>query len=184
VHRTGILELLESYCRRFPDEESIIEQYRAFVTGHSDCFERSLNVGHVTGSAWLLDSTGTRALLTHHKKLDKWLQPGGHADGDSNVLNVCMKEALEESGLPAIRFVSRQLLDIDIHLIPARNNEPQHHHYDCRFLLQSAGSDHYRVSDESHDLCWAKLDEIDGYNPEISMARMARKSRLVRINQS
>lgn len=151
----------------------------AFVNDNVDCFERSLTLGHVTGSAFLLDSTGEQVLLTHHKKLGKWLQPGGHADGVTDVREVSMQEAKEESGLPDIGFFTEELLDVDIHSIPARGDEAEHFHYDCRFLLQSTGSDEFAVSDESHDLSWVPLDEVGAYNDEESIARMVAKTKRV-----
>ena len=149
----------------------------SFIESHTDCFERSLSIGHITGSAWLMDENYERALLTHHRKLDRWLQPGGHADGQSDVLAVAMREAEEESGLGEIELVSDSLFDIDIHLIPARGNEAEHFHYDCRFLLRSVGSDQYSVSEESHDLAWITLANMSRYTTEVSITRMVDKVR-------
>ncbi|HAK50535.1 MAG TPA: nucleoside triphosphate hydrolase [Gammaproteobacteria bacterium] len=116
-------------------------------------------------------------MLTHHRKLDRWLQPGGHADGQSDVLAVAMREAEEESGLWEIEPVSDSLFDIDIHLIPARGNEAEHFHYDCRFLLRSVGSDQYTVSEESDDLAWILLSDMASYTSEVSITRMVDKVR-------
>lgn len=149
----------------------------SFVEANKDCFERTLSIGHITGSAWLMDENYERALLTHHRKLDRWLQPGGHADGQSNVLAVAMRESEEESGLAEIEPVSDSLFDIDIHLIPARGNEAEHFHYDCRFLLRSVGSDQYTVSEESDDLAWILLSDMASYTSEVSITRMVDKVR-------
>ena len=153
----------------------MVDRYIDFVRSHEDCFERSLAVGHVTGSAFILDSGGERVLLTHHRKLDRWLQPGGHADGVSDVMRVAMVEAEEESGLVSLAFVHPRLFDVDIHEIPARKSEAAHFHYDCRFLIRSTGSDDYVVSDESHDLAWVPLLDIERYTSEESILRMVSK---------
>lgn len=174
-HRQPLLALLAAYRGAYPEESAMVQRYIDFVTAYEDCFERSLLIGHVTGSALILDSTGEQVLLTHHRKLDRWLQPGGHADGETDIYRVAMSEAEEESGLESIKFVSRQLLDVDIHLIPARKNEPEHYHYDCRFLLQSAGSDTFVVSDESHDLAWVPMEDIQRFTTEESILRMITK---------
>ncbi len=155
------------------------ERLEQFVLNNEDCFQRSLLIGHVTGSAWILDKNREKTLLTHHRKLNKWLQPGGHADGDNQVSRVAMREALEESGLIDLNLVSNEIFDIDIHLIPARKNEPEHYHYDCRFLIQCIGDETYTVSDESHDLAWIPLVEINKYTDEPSIMRMVEKSRQV-----
>ncbi len=176
MNRRPLLSLLEVYLLKYPDESEIVERYIAFVEDNPDCFERSLTIGHVTGSAFLLDSNCEHVLLTHHKKLDKWLQPGGHADGVTDVREVCLQEAEEESGLEAIDFVTPELFDVDIHLIPSRGSEHEHYHYDCRFLLKSAGSDAFVVSDESHDLKWVHLNQVLNYNDEASIERMVNKA--------
>lgn len=177
--RSALLNLLSHYGEQYPDEAETVFRYRDFVNAHEDCFERSQSLGHVTGSALVLNASGTSVLLTHHRKLNRWLQPGGHADGDSDVLRVAQKEADEETGLEKIDPVVVTLLDVDIHAIPARGAEPEHFHYDCRFLLRSAGSDEFTVSEESHDLAWVPMDQIEDYTDEESILRMIHKARLV-----
>ena len=176
-NRQPLLQLLTDYVARYPDESGMVQRYLDFVEANPECFERSQLIGHVTGSAFLLDSSCKQVLLTHHAKLDRWLQPGGHADGESHVASVAMQEALEESGLPDIEFVTPELLDVDIHAIPARKDEPEHFHYDCRFLLKSSGSDQFTVSEESHDLAWVPFDSVTRYTDEESILRMLSKTR-------
>ena len=175
-NRQPLLQLLNDYVARYPGESGMVQRYLDFVQANPNCFARSLLIGHVTGSAFLLDSGCKQVLLTHHAKLDRWLQPGGHADGESNVASVAMQEALEESGLPDIEFVTSELLDVDIHAIPARKDEPEHFHYDCRFLLKSSGSDQFVVSEESHDLAWVPFESLTRYTDEESILRMLAKT--------
>lgn len=177
MHRNQILGLLKTYRRRYPAESVTVKKISEFVGANSDCFCRELSIGHITGSAWVLDSTGTRVLLTHHKKLNIWVQLGGHADGETDILYVAKREAEEESGLRSIRVVSEELFDIDIHRIPGRGREVSHFHYDCRFLMQADDEDYY-VSNESHDLAWISLAEIDTMTDEVSMLRMVEKTTL------
>ncbi len=101
------------------------EPTEAFIDSHPDCFERSCQVGHITGSAWIVNRAGDRVLLTHHRKLGRWLQPGGHSDGDPDTLEVALREAREESGLD-VRALDEAIFDLDVHLIPARGHEPAH----------------------------------------------------------
>ena len=176
MHRAPLLQLLESYLSRFPDEEAVGAQFCDFIRRCEDCFERSLEEGHITGSAWVVDSTGEKVLLTHHRKLNIWVQPGGHADGNADVREVALQEALEETGLDQLS-VSEDIFDIDIHRIPARKNEPEHLHYDVRFLVRHEGDGDYVVSEESHDLAWVTVDRIDEVTTEESMLRMADKWR-------
>lgn len=175
MHRQSLLDLLSRYAVRHPDEAATVARFRQFVEGHGECFERHFTEGHITGSAWIVDRTGTRTLLTHHRKLDRWLQPGGHADGDPDVLEVALSEALEETGLDSLVPVSTEIFDLDIHPIPARGSDPEHFHYDVRFLLRDAGAGDYTVSEESHDLAWVSLAELERYSIEESMRRMRDK---------
>jgi 8-oxo-dGTP pyrophosphatase MutT (NUDIX family) len=177
MHRKPLLDKLSVYEPFNRREAQMADTLRQFVAAHADCFERSLLIGHITGSAWVIDYARTSALLTHHRKLNKWLQPGGHADGDPDILRVAMREAREESGLADIQPVSDGIFDIDIHLIPARGREPEHLHYDVRFLLKADRNAPLAVSQESRSLAWAPLDAIAQLNPEESIARMVAKTR-------
>jgi 8-oxo-dGTP pyrophosphatase MutT (NUDIX family) len=125
-----------------------------------------------------VNAAGTEILLTHHKKLNRWLQLGGHADGDTDVLAVALREAREESGLDGIEIFSREIFDIDIHRIPPRGKDPEHDHYDVRYVFRQLGRDAYTVSEESHDLAWVEIDGLERYTEEVSMLRMAEKWRL------
>lgn len=148
----------------------------AFVDGHADCLLRTCEPGHLTGSAWIVSPDRTRTLLTHHRKLDKWLQLGGHADGDGNLLEVALREAREESGLTRIRALAGGIFDLDRHWIPARKTEPAHHHFDLRFVFEADPAEPLAISNESKDLAWVSIDRVTTLNPEESMARMVRKT--------
>jgi len=171
-----LLALLDAYATQHPEEATTIRAFRGFVENEPDSFERSLLVGHITGSGWIVDLSGTRTLLTHHRKLNIWLQPGGHADGDPDVLEVAMKECREETGLAELSPVSTGIFDLDIHPIPARGEVPAHLHYDVRFLIREAGEGHYTVTEESHDLAWVAHGELERYTTEPSMMRMRDKA--------
>jgi hypothetical protein len=186
MHREPLTALLRDYLRDNPAESPVAERFLALVTQHADCFERSCMPGHVTASAFIVSAEQDRFLLTHHRKLNKWLQLGGHADGDPDALRVASKEAREESGM--LRFEAlgpggdvagdaQPVLDIDIHAIPARKNEPAHDHYDVRFLLRAGSNQALVMSDESTDLAWFPMSgaaEIEGRE---SIARLWRKAR-------
>jgi 8-oxo-dGTP pyrophosphatase MutT (NUDIX family) len=175
MHRTSLLQALDHYRAQYADEGELIERFTNFVKTYPDCFERSLDVGHVTGSAWLVNEPGTHVLLTHHRKLNMWIQLGGHADGDADVQRVALTEAREESGLARIEPIGDTIFDVDIHAIPARGADPAHFHYDVRFAFRALGSDAFTVSDESHALAWCAIEQIPELTPEVSMHRMARK---------
>ena len=177
MHRNQLLKLLAAYSQSYPQETGRVNNIIDFVKQYDTCFQRSLTVGHITGSAWIVNNAGTHTLLTHHKKLNKWLQPGGHADGESDVLRVAIREADEESGLTQLQVEDAKIFDVDIHQIPARGSEAQHLHYDIRFALRAHGSEKFIVSDESHDLAWVEIAQLADYSSEESMLRMAQKWR-------
>lgn len=175
MHRNDLLAKLRNYRIRWPDEIAMTDQLIQFTESNPDCFDRSLTVGHITGSAWLVNQAGTHVLLTHHKKLNMWLQLGGHADGNTDILDAARQEALEESGIQTLESVNTEIFDIDIHLIPERKSEPAHHHHDIRFVFRCLEDENYVVSDESHDLAWVEIQSLENYTNEESMLRMATK---------
>lgn len=176
--RAPVLQLLQAHAARSldPHEAAMTVATIQFVSDHVDCLLRSQLAGHLTGSAWVVNAGRTRTLLTHHRKLDLWLQLGGHADGDPDLAAVALREAREESGLTRLRLVSPEIFDLDRHWIPARKDVPAHWHFDLRFLIEADPGEPLVVSDESHDLAWVELDRVAALNPEESMARMVRKT--------
>lgn len=139
MHRRPLLTLLDAYAARRPDEATVIRRIRSLVVSRPDCFERSCLPGHVTASCWVASPARDRVLLTHHRKLGRWLQLGGHADGDPEVARVALREAREESGMhdfdAVVPHPGCPLVDVDVHRIPARPGEPAHEHHDLRFVF-------------------------------------------------
>lgn len=150
---------LENYYPLNQYEKDVKIDMLQLLASNKDCFQRFSEAGHFTGSCWLVNNDNSKFLLTLHKKLGFWLQLGGHADGDSNLLRVAIKEAYEESGLSNIVVLSPEIFDIDLHYIPKFGSVPGHYHYDVRFLLKNCDSDDkIKISDESNDLRW--FDEL------------------------
>ena len=193
MHRRPLLELLARYAERHPDEAASAARVKALVLEHPDCFLRSCLPGHVTGSAWILSPDHRRFLLGHHRKLDRWLQLGGHADGESRVCAVALREAEEESGQGPFRILAVPdpsgaplPIDVDVHAIPARAGdaagpgEPAHEHHDVRFALVAAG-DEVRLSGESKALGWFEMAELESVlhrlRADESLVRLGRKAR-------
>ena len=179
AHRDAVMRLLRAHAARELDahESARTAETIRFVEAEPECLMRRCEPGHLTGSAWIVSPDRSRVLLTHHLKLEKWLQLGGHADGDGDLLAVALREAREESGLAGVRAVSSQIFDVDRHWIPARKSDPGHYHYDLRFLLEADPRDALAISSESKDLAWVELDRVMQLNPEESIARMVRKTR-------
>jgi len=175
LKRAILLNLLDDYHPTDAQEILFKEQMIQFIDQHPDCFERSLTVGHITASCWLINKDGSKALLLHHAKLNRWFQLGGHCDGDHDVLAVAIKEAQEESGINGIVPVSTLIFDIDIHRIPDNPKEKAHDHFDVRFLLQVATDEEIVQNRESKELRWIGKDiaQLPTDNP--SVVRMFNK---------
>ena len=174
--RAPLCKALQKYAEKHPEQKITADKMLDFVRSTPHCFERSNAAGHMTGSAWLLNPAGDKALLTLHHNLQRWMQTGGHADGDPDTLRVALKEAEEESGITGIVPISGEIFDIDIHLIPARpaKGEPAHFHYDVRYLLR-APHEQYAISQESDDLAWWSAEDFATRAAELdaSVLRMA-----------
>jgi 8-oxo-dGTP pyrophosphatase MutT (NUDIX family) len=171
-------------------EVETLAGFSALLASETSCFHNDCFVpGHCTGSALVVDPTLSRVVLTFHRKVRRWLQLGGHADGHPRMHEVALREAREESGMEQFRFwqFSAEPLDTaplpfdwDIHEIPARPGVPSHRHYDVRYLLVASGDLSLQISDESLDLRWFSLDELAGLELDNSVQRLITKLNLIR----
>lgn len=154
-----------------PDLSDTRERVLSFVDRHPDALHRSCEPGHLTGSALVVDPRRRRVLLLHHTKLRRWLQPGGHADGDANLAAVALREATEETGIADLRVVL-PAVDVDVHLVEPPHEAP-HHHYDIRFLVVAPDDAVVDANHESTAQRWAELDELAGLGCDHGLLRMA-----------
>lgn len=138
-----------------------------------DAHLRSRLEGHLTASALVLDHERKRVLLTFHRKLGCWLQLGGHCDGDANLVRVALREAIEESGIPDL-VIDPRPVDLDIHPIPARPDEPAHVHLDTRFLVYAPQGAQIAISEESLDLRWFPIAQRGEEVADESVRRLFR----------
>ena len=175
THQQNLIAMLRKYAPVAPEEIQAKDAIISFVEANADCFERSLETGHITASAWLLSQDLTRVLLMHHAKLDIWVQLGGHCDGNPDVLAVAVKEAQEESGINAIAPIMEDIFDLDIHLIPAHKNVKEHFHYDIRFLLGVTSDEGIIQNSESKGLQWFGKNLLELPTNHLSIVRMHNK---------
>jgi 8-oxo-dGTP pyrophosphatase MutT (NUDIX family) len=177
MHRKPLLDLLARYLELHPREAATVERIRSFVQEHEDCLLRRCVPGHITASAWILSADRAEFLLGHHRKLGRWLQLGGHVDGEPHVERAALREAQEESGMRDFDLVLTDghvvPLDLDVHPIPPHGSEPAHFHYDVRFLLIAHPDQPLRVSSESKALRWFPMTHL---LTEASLARLAEKA--------
>ena len=171
----AMIDAFRHYRDHWQGEAAIAAQFEAFAHAHADAFVRSNTFGHFTGSCWLVSADGARVLLMHHRKLDRWLQPGGHADGDTDLAQVALREASEETGVAGLR-IEGGIFDLDRHRIPARADEPQHWHYDVRHVVRAGADERFVVNGESRALAWREVTDVaSDASLDISLRRMAYK---------
>lgn len=158
------LESLLALYTPHVDEQQAYEETLTALRTYERPFHRENVPGHITASGFLINPEGTKLLLTHHRKLNIWIQLGGHSDDDSDTVRVAHRECFEESGLAPehIKLVYPNIIALDAHPIPAHGDMGEHRHMDIGFLFQ-ATTEEYVVSDESMDLAWVPLLEIEKY---------------------
>jgi 8-oxo-dGTP pyrophosphatase MutT (NUDIX family) len=178
--------LAEALLRHRPADETEAadrDAIAAFVARHERPFDRAIPEGHLTGSAITVSADGGRVLLLHHRKLDRWLQPGGHGDpGETTGEEVALREALEESGIAglALHPTAPRPLDVDVHDIPARGSEPAHQHLDLRYLVVApAGAAVAPALAELHEIRWVAWDEAGALGPDAGLRRALAKARAI-----
>ncbi|WP_186646562.1 NUDIX hydrolase [Fluviispira vulneris] len=186
----SILGIFKSYEEQTEEQLFALSRLTDFIKGEENCFQRSNLSGHVTGSSLVVNKDFTKVLMTFHAKLKKWLQLGGHCDGDHLVHQVALREANEESGSNLLHLLNYFAFpqkynmhdfeniipfDLDIHEIPARLAEPTHLHYDIRYLILAEKEDDILISEESLDLKWIPIHEIQSYTNEYSTIRQFKK---------
>jgi len=158
--------MLEELSCYNPDraEWQHLQDIRNLIEQYPDCFHRThFNPGHITGSGLLISADRSRVLMNHHKFLNIWICFGGHADGERDVLNVALREVIEESGIEDVEPVMQNIFDVDVHDIPfnAKKNEPAHKHFDIRYLfrVRTAVNENFAESEESLGLRWCSYEE-------------------------
>ncbi len=170
----NLIEQLERYTPEAGHETDMYHEFLTFITSEPDCFQRTLLKGHVTASALVIDPSLEKVLLIHHKKLNRWLQPGGHCDGNPDTLKVAGKEVLEETGAE-IRVGKLPVFDIDIHLIPEHKGIPPHFHYDVRYCFETDARLPLIRNHETNALAWIPYKEVRNFTEDESVLRMIRK---------
>lgn len=179
----ALTESLALHAPADPEEARHLRRILGFVAHHTNPFDRGIAEGHLTGSALVVSASGERTLLLFHRKLARWLQPGGHADAKEDTgESVALREAGEETGIAGLALHPRapRPLDVDIHVIPALGAEPAHEHLDLRYLVIAPHD--ARVTPavaETSALGWFGWEELAGLELDPGLRRALGKARRI-----
>jgi 8-oxo-dGTP pyrophosphatase MutT (NUDIX family) len=180
VRREELLAALASHAPADPQEAEALGRIRRLLAAPADPFARDNPEGHITGSAVVARPDGSAFLLVHHRKLRRWLQPGGHTEeSDFSVFETALREAREETGIRSFDASrSGSILDVDVHAIPAHGRDPAHFHHDIRYLLTSDETLHSdNAEDPARPMRWMTLEEARSRGADASLLRALEKAR-------
>jgi 8-oxo-dGTP pyrophosphatase MutT (NUDIX family) len=168
--REQVISLLDGYVPDGAEDAAAAARMRALAVAADDPFDRDHHVpGHFTASAFVVRRG--RLLLVLHRKLQRWLQPGGHIEpGDASPLDAARREAAEETGLTGLRLLHHGLFDADVHRL--NHDGVEHEHFDLRFLFDGGDAD-ATAGDGVDDVRWAALADLAGLGADASIMRAA-----------
>jgi len=173
----NIINNLNNYQCYDELEKTHINFVLNFIKNHKSNIGRENNYGHLTASAWIINKDKTKVLLIEHKKLNRWLQPGGHVENsDNSLFDAAYREAKEETNLKSITPLSKDVFDIDVHLIPGRKKEKEHYHLDVRYCFFANEKEILKLSSEVKNVKWFLLSEFTKIENESSITRMIKKT--------
>jgi 8-oxo-dGTP pyrophosphatase MutT (NUDIX family) len=177
--KSELLEELRLYRAADPDEAHHHRAVLDLLSYGIEPFSRTQYVpGHITASCFIVDPASKRLLLHHHKRLDRWLQMGGHIEEGESVLQAALREGAEESGLRDLQMMSDGVFDIDVHEIPAAKGEPEHSHFDIRYVVRTSQPESIMIDRaESNELAWVELDRAIPLMNEAASTRAVMKIR-------
>jgi 8-oxo-dGTP pyrophosphatase MutT (NUDIX family) len=172
-----IYKLTQNYLSKYPEDSHALHLLE-FLDNYENFWQRDNSYGHVTSSAWVVNESHDKVLLTHHKKLDIWIQLGGHIEAeDKSIYDACERELKEESGLKEFKLLTTEIFDIDVHKFPeSANGFPEHFHLDIRLLFQGNSEEEINFDlIESNEVVWIPIDKVEYYQNAWSVMRMVEK---------
>lgn len=161
--------LLDRFSPATPEETAALTQLRQFLQMTDNAYDRSNLIAHVVADAWIVNPARSHVLMVEHKVNKCWMAPGGHCDGDPDVMAGALREAREEAGVTDLRpLLGGGIFTLNSGHVPLRRREgriePDHIHFDVCFAFEAEDNMPLTISDESTGLEWIALAEIGDYN--------------------
>lgn len=176
-----LVELLKGYMP-FDELEALhIRQLVQFLSMGNSHYDRTNLLGHVVADAWIVNPERNSVVLIEHGAHKVWTAPGGHCDGDTDVLATARREAWEETGLADINLLlGGGIYDINVSLVPTRDThgklEPSHIHFDICFAFEAPQDAILKISDESTGLAWVLFEDSSALKTSASFQRRLLKT--------
>lgn len=166
---------LLKYMADHPDEQDAA-QVLAFLAAQSNLFGRDAAGGHITCSAWVVDPSLSRTILVLHRRLGRWIQPGGHIEPFETPFEGARREALEETGLHELFPAGESLFHVSVHPFPEGKDGPAHLHYDLSYFFFAPEAGPLIAPPETEGAAWVELDRIADYTEEATIIDMVEKT--------
>ena len=176
LRRREVRSLVAAHQPADAVEAGFRDRMIGLLDGAGDPFSRHrYDPGHFTASAFVISPDGGSLLLVHHRKIGLWVQPGGHVDpADASPQEAARREAEEEAGVTGLQSVSAALFDVDVHEFPAHGDQPDHLHFDLRFLFRTRLPD-LRPAPEVAGAEWVRFDDVASVSAGAALGRAVLK---------
>lgn len=173
--KNDLLDAVRDYANRYPRERDV-QRVSEFLQREDNLFGRDSKVGHLTCSAWVVDPGRTLAVLVYHRRLNRWIQPGGHIEPFETPAEGALREAEEESGILGLKLLDTKIFHISIMNFPEGKDGPGHLHFDLRYLIQAPKEASLYASEEVGGVKWVSLNQLEQYSDEGTILVMAEKT--------
>lgn len=174
--KAELIESIQRYQEEYPMEDGP-EAVMEFIGSTDNFFGRDSLFGHITCSAWVLNAERSEVVLVKHRRLNRWIQPGGHIEPFETPLEAAFREGVEETGILGLIPWKKDLFHVSVHYFPAGKDGPAHYHYDLRYLLFAPPDRELVETDEVDGVRWVRLAEIREYTEEPTIIDMTEKTK-------
>ena len=164
MNRQELIKAISAYVPYNAQEAADKENILAFLTENEDAFLRSNEIAHMTASAWVVNREKTKVLMVYHKIYDSWSWTGGHADGETDLLAVALREVREETGVKTVFLLSDDIFSLEALTVDGHEKHgqyvPSHLHLNITYLLEADEKETLTVcKDENKAVAWFSLED-------------------------